>query len=305
MKLLRPDGDMTNYVRIPTALFQLNLPPAQERLWIRLASLERGDFSEDYENLDALADATGLPRSSFYRNLRDMRRLGLVRESREDLELLLPQAVELPAKQAAKVKELSIAEEVNLGPRRVNTMKAKEAQQAVIEAWNKHKPENWITEGKSMNPGVWIAFEAQAKRLNIKREDYVDMVVTICRGLKADEWWSSKSMKLTNVFGFSANIEDKKFQTVEKLWKQGQTKEAKSAAFQGTPADFLEWYNSKGYPVKEVKTFEVKDYQEAVDIETQEAEAAVDRSTARVYYRDTNPVFWSGKLTQRPLYYLP
>ena len=112
-------------------------------------------------------------------------------------------------------------------------------------------------------------------------------------------------MKLTNVFGFSANIQDKKFQTVEKLYKQGQSKEVKSAAWTGTPADFLDWYNQKGYPVKEIIAVAVKDSDEAMDKEAAALETGVDRSVARVYYTEEKPVFWSGKMNQRPLYYLP
>lgn len=307
MKLLRPDGDKNNYVRIPTALFALNLPAAQERLWIRLASLERGDFTEDFPNLDSLADATGITRSSFYRILKDMRKLGLVKAQDDDLLLLLPNSVELPQKEAKPVIE-SIAEEVAAEPRRQNTMKAKDAQTAVIEAWNQYKPETYITEGKSMNPGVWIAFETQAKRLKVNREDYVEFVKSICRGLKADEWWADKSLKLTNVVGFSANLEDKKFQTVEKLYKTGQTRQAKSAAFSGSDRDFLDWYNAKGFAVQKIERHEVEHINDAREKERAIIEAmgeTVDRSVARVYFRGNVATYWSGKDSQPKLYNLP
>jgi hypothetical protein len=157
-----------------------------------------------------------------------------------------------------------------------------------------------------MNPATWIAVELQAKRLKVKREDYAEFVKSICRGLKADEWWSQKTLKVSNVFGYSANIEDKKFQSVEKLWKAGQTREAKSAAFTGSSTDFLDWYNSKGFPVKQILSIEVSDWEEGYAKEQETLEAAdVDRSIARVYYADGKPVYWSGKMNQKALYYLP
>jgi len=307
MKLLRPEGDKNNYVRIPTALFDLNLPAAQERLWIRLASLERGDFTEDYPNLDSLADATGVTRSSFYRILKDMRRLGLLEARGDDLMLLLPTSVEIPEK-ATKPSIETMAEEVAAEPRRQNTVKAKDAQQVVVETWNQHKPENYISEGKSMNPAVWVAFETQAKRLKIEREDYAEFVKAICRGLRADEWWASKAMKLTNVVGFSANLEDKKFQSVEKLYKTGQTRQAKSAAFSSSDQDFLDWYNAKGFPVKRIKRYQVEHINEAREKESQIVQSmgdSVDRSVARVYFKGSIATYWSGRDSQPKLYNLP
>lgn len=230
-----------------------------------------------------------------------MRNSGLIDTKGDDLVLRLPDQAPAPA----EPEQDSIAQEMVEAKPRKNTMSSKDAMDLVVNVWNEHKPESWVSEGKTLNPAVWIAFETQAKRLKVEREAYGDFLKAICRALKADEWWSSKSMKLTNVFGFSANIQDKKFQTVEKLYKQGQSKEVKSAAWTGTPADFLDWYNQKGYPVKEIIAVAVKDSDEAMDKEAAALETGVDRSVARVYYTEEKPVFWSGKMNQRPLYYLP
>ena len=158
-----------------------------------------------------------------------------------------------------------------------------------------------------MNPATWIAVEVQAKRLNVERQEYGEFVKAVCRGLKADEWWASKSFKVSNVFGYSTNIEDKKFQSVEKLWKQGQTKEAVRATFTGSAADFIEWYNSKGFHVKTVTAINVDNWEEGHQQEQAflEQNKNVDRAAARVYYADSKPVYWSGKMSQKPLYYLP
>ena len=307
MRVLRPDDSSDGFTRVPNALFLLNLTPAMERAWIRLASLDRGDFSLDYKNLESVAAAIGYNRSALFRVMKDMRDAGLIVKTNDNYHLLIPANVERKVKPDPVVEEVeTIQEELAKEPRRVNTMSEADAKKIFVETWNEYKPASYIDERKSMNPATWIAVELQAKRLKVKREDYAEFVKSICRGLKADEWWSQKAFKVSNVFGYSANIEDKKFQSVEKLWKAGQTREAKSAAFTGSSSDFLDWYNSKGFPVKQIVPIQVSDWEEGYAKEQETLEAGnVDRSTARVYYADGKPVYWSGKMNQKALYYLP
>jgi hypothetical protein len=312
MRIALPDDLSDGFTRIPNALFELNLTPSMERAWVRLATLDRGDFSKDFSNLENIAEAIGYNRSALFRVIKEMKDAGLVIKANDVYQLTIPgepleKKIPQPKPQAEKPQEeKTIGEELAEEPRRVNKMSEAEAKQIFVETWNQHKPESYMDERKSMNPATWIAIELQAKRLKVERQGYAEFVKSICRGLRADDWWNEKTFRVSNVFGYSANIEDKKFQSVEKLWKAGQTKEAKSAAFTGSTTDFLDWYNSKGFPVKTVVTLEVSDWNEG---HTKEQEiltsSEVDRSVARVYYSDGKPVYWSGKMNQKALYYLP
>ncbi len=309
MRVVRLDSASESFTRVPNAVFAANLSPAMERAWIRLASLDHGEYSRSYRNIETIAETLGYNRSALFRVMKDLKEAGLLIKRDDDLHLVVP-SEPISKKTLPKVaekKEQTIADEMKAEPRRVNQVNEKEAKAVFVKTWNSFKPESYVEERSAMNPATWIAVEIQAKRLKIGRECYEDFVKAICRGLKADTWWSSKTFKVSNIFGYSAEIEDKKFQSVEKLYKQGQTKEAKSAAFAGKEADFLDWYTAKGFPVQNIEVHEVSDWNEG-----QEKEQAilrksekVDRTTARVYYADGKPVFWSGKMNQKALYYLP
>jgi biotin operon repressor len=287
-----------------------------ERAWIRLCSLDRGDFSSSFGSLEAIAKAIGYNRSALFRAIKALEDGGCLLRHNGDLRLVIPEQPLAKPEPKPQVKPQpkpveeevpTIAAEQEAAPRRKNTVNEKEAKTAFVNAWNANKPATYLEERFSMNPATWIAVETQAKRLKVERQDYTDFVKAVCRGLKADEWWAAKSFKVSNVFGYSANIEDKKFQSVEKLWKQGQTKEAARATFTGSAADFIEWYNSKGFSVKTVTAVNVQTWEEGHEQEQTflQQNTNVDRSAARVYYADNKPVYWSGKMSQKPLYYLP
>lgn len=303
MRVHRPNDLSDGFTRIPNALFRANLTPSQERAWIRIASLERGDFTVEYDSLQAIAEACGFGRSAFFRVIKDLQEAGALTRENDDLHLRVPNGTSELLATEPEAAIPTIQEELDES-RRVNTMSEADAKKIFVDTWNEHKPQTYMAERYHMNPATWIAVEQQAKRLKIRREDYASFVKAVCRGLKADEWWSAKSFKVSNVFGFSADLKDEKYQNIEKLYNLGNTKEAAKAAFAGTPADFLDWYNAKGYPVKEIETHEVRDWEHALNIENQKA-PRVDRSVARVYYANGKPVFWSGKMSQKALYYLP
>lgn len=309
MRVVRPDCSSDGFTRVPNALFSLNLTPAMERAWIRLASLDRGDYSAEFKNLESIAETLGYNRSALFRVMKDLKEAGLLVKTNDEYQLrIISEPIERKTKPTPVVEEPveTIAEELAKEPRRVNTMSEAEAKAIFVETWNTYKPDSYMEERKSMNPATWIAVELQAKRLKIKREDYAEFTKAVCRGLRTDDWWNSKAFKVSNVFGYSAEVEDKKFQSVEKLWKAGQTKEARSATFTGSARDFLDWYNSKGFPVEKIVELRVNDWTEALEQEQQIlAGSEVDRSVARVYYTDGRPVFWSGKMNQKALYYLP
>lgn len=315
MRIIRPSDQGDGFTRIPNALFSANLTPAMERAWIRLCSLDRGDYSASFSSLEAIAQAIGYNRSALFRAIKALEEHGCLVRKNGDLTLAIPgeplakpEPKPQPVVEKPVAEELpTIAEEMESAPRRKNSVSEKEAKTAFVNAWNANKPATYLEERLSMNPATWIAVEIQAKRLKVERQDYTEFVKDVCRGLRADDWWSSKSFKVSNVFGYSANIEDKKFQSVEKLWKQGQTKEAVRATFTGSAADFIEWYNSKGFPVKTIEAIKVEDWEQGHNKEQEllEKSESVDRSAARVYYADGKPVYWSGKMSQRALYYLP
>lgn len=310
MICVRTQVGRSQYTRIPNALFEANLPQAEELAWIRLASLDRAEFSDEYSSMDQLAAACHMKRSTLYRAYKALELKGFVEKAGNSILMKVPGFT--PAADAEPVEveaepEETVAAVVAKEPRRKPSgISQKESAKQIIAAWNKYKPEAWLTAPPSINPGTFIAIETQAKRLKIDRPDYPNLIKAICLGAATDEWWKDQPMKASMVFGFGTDINDKKFENVEKLYKLGHKPEAKSAGFDRSPGAFLEWYQSLNLGVQEVKSIDVDDVEVALETEKRYIEEAKgDRTQARVYYLNQKPVHWSGKSSVRALFYLP
>lgn len=153
---------------------------------------------------------------------------GLVRFIGDDIELFPFDGEPEPIVQAPVAEVVTeqpakdIAEEVAEAPRRESTgLSQKDRWELIKKAWNQHKPDGYMQLDGSVVLPLLIAIETQTKRLKVDRDDYDAFIGAVLRGAKADDWWGKQAMKATAVFGFGANLDNRKFENVEKLYRQG------------------------------------------------------------------------------------
>ena len=210
---------------------------------------------------------------------------GLITNEDGDWELVIPNQEKLP----------TISDEIEDQPNRKHSLTQKEAWELIKEGWNKDKPEAWMRLDGSFNLPVYIAFETQAKRLSIEREDYAKFTAQVCRGATADPWWSKQSMKASSVFGFS-KVTDKKFENVEKLYKAGAAVESKIDY--ACDADILARYHEKGRTdLVKVIRLEAQDRHEAETHLNSIPDEEYDATAAYIYFKPgvDRPVHWSAR----------
>jgi hypothetical protein len=217
MRIISPLPD-AHFTLVPNQLLNSDLEPAQKIAWMQLASLSRKGQSAVYtRKLAGIAeDLDACPRA-LRRMVNILYKLGAVQKDGEDLVLVIPSAESIE-----EGEELSISTEMEEKPKRAPSgIDQKGAWELIKEAWNREKPDNYFRlDGKFMLP-QFIAFESQAKRLDVERPDYGKFTAQVLRGAAVDEWWSKRDMKLSGIFGYSANIPDTKFSNVEKLYRLG------------------------------------------------------------------------------------
>lgn len=150
------------------------------------------------------------------------RQSGLVRKNRHQLELYpFSDGQPLP-EQDQPVKETIIAETLSELPRRKATgLTQQDRWQLFVQAWNKHKPKNYLEIRKFDLPQL-IAVDEHTKHLNLDRDDYDSFVGAVLRGAGASDFWKSKEMGPKAVFGWSANLADQKFKNVKELYQAGK-----------------------------------------------------------------------------------
>jgi len=220
---INPRSDFT---RIPNAVLgDLKLTPHELLLWIRLYSLTKGDQFLANKAAHA-AELVGLSVDVFRDRRRSLAEKGYLQGSGREIVLTMPDgSFVCEPKQPAVLEEPEdfIAEEIAAQPKRKPSgINQAEATQMIIEAWNAHKPEAYMTCPSKLHPSTFIAIETQAKRLGIERPNYGDFVKRILKGCAQDDWWNEKvGMKASNIFGFGTEIPDQKFENVEKLYKMG------------------------------------------------------------------------------------
>lgn len=303
-RILLPSAG-SRFVRVPIELLEADLAPAAERLWIRLASLNRGAYTLDYKCYEDVAEAVGMSKSRMYANLKVLHAGGWIDKQGTDFVLCIPGA---PAEDEGE----SFAEEVAAQPKRKPSgVKQSDSMKAIAAAWNKYKPTNWLSCPSKMNPGTFIAIETQGKKLGIERPDYPEMIKRICLAACVDEWWKEKAFKPSNVFGFGADLDDKKFENVEKLYKEGASKRAEAAGFDSSPDGMLAWYHKYKEPFTSICATDVPEDQEWTDTFKPKDWAfehwdnnEVDESVARVYYYKGKPIAWTN-MSRHPFHYLP
>lgn len=244
---INPRSDFT---RIPNAVLEdTNLTPHELVLWIRLYSLTKGEEFSARKAAHA-AELCGVNVDVFRDRRRSLTEKGYLQGSGREITLTMPshEFVYEPKKPVAEPKqeelEDCIAEDVAAQPKRKPSgVTQAQACLAIIEAWNKHKPEGYMTCPPKIHPSTFIAIETQAKRLGVERPKYGDFVKRVLKGCSSDNWWREKpGMKASNIFGFGAEIPDQKFENVEKLYKMG-SKVADKFSWNNDDSIFA-WYDA-------------------------------------------------------------
>lgn len=199
--------------------------PREAWTLVRLIRHHKAVFS----NRQHLCNSINKPLKTFERHLRTLRELGLIEPTDDGYRIQIgEQVLDLAAEELDVVPEKLIIAEIEEQPKRKPTgLSQKDRWELIKEAWNKHKPDNYLQLDGSVNTPVLIAIETQTKRLGVDRDDYDGFIGAVLRGAGADDWWSTKDMTAAKVFGFGANLDDKKFFNVEKLYKSGLTIERK------------------------------------------------------------------------------
>jgi len=287
-----PEGDFT---QVPNQLLSCEfLKPNDKITWMRLASLCRnGRSNPTIRSRSDMAKARGLNCKTLESGIRRLKKNGGLLLEGGDIVLVIP---------TEALPEPTIHEEIDEKPDRKHAMTQKEAWELIKEGWNKDKPEAWMRLDGSFNLPLYIAFETQAKRLNIEREDYARFTAQVCRGATADPWWSRQTMKASSVFGFS-KVTDKKFENVEKLYKAGAAVESKIDY--ACDADILARYHEKGRTdLIKVIRLEAEDSLQATEHLNAIPDEEYDPTAAYIYFAPglERPIHWSGRTTNSTRY---
>ena len=287
-----PEGQ---YTQVPNSLIACpHLTPAHKVTWMQLASVCRnGQSHVTHNSIAKVAKALGLDYTNFRTAVNRLAKAGGIVKEQGDWRLTVP---------SDEAPEPTIQDEVQEAPNRKHSLTQKEAWELIKEGWNKDKPEAWLRLDGPFNLPVYIAFETQAKRLNIEREDYGKFTAQVCRGATADPWWSKQSMKASSVFGFS-KVADKKFENVEKLYKAGAAVESKIDY--ACDADILARYHEKGRTdLVKVIRLEAEDSFQATEHLNTIPDEEYDPTAAYIYLAPDSerPIHWSGRTTNSTRY---
>lgn len=236
LQVKRPFEVKERYTKIPNAFLrdsEIWAHPGAARAYLLLLSIGP---TRTFDNADGLAAYLGFSGRAFRSILSKMRLLGLIEGGQAQGTIVLKSVEELVEEDpfpefdepvAEPEPEKLIIAEVEQQPKRESTgLSQKDRWELIKDAWNKHKPESYLRLDGSVNTPLFIAIETQSKRLGVDRDDYDAFIGAVLRGAGQDDWWSTKDMSATKVFGFGADLDDKKFLNVEKLYKLG-TKQAR------------------------------------------------------------------------------
>lgn len=308
------------FTKAPNELLACPLSAGEKITWLQLASCMRdGESCELRGGLATVAGQLGVSYANLVKAVKRLEKAGGCIRLRSSIELLIPEARIQPTRVVEDILVTPIvpveepetptpekyiaAEQDKLPNRKPTSLKQADREILIKEAWNKHKPENWMALDGRISPPLYIAIESHTKRLGHDRDDYDGFMKRVLNGAKVDGWWSKKiNMKAPSVFGFG-QPDDRKFINVEKLYNLGGTQQAASAGFDTTPEAFLEWYRlDAGLGITKVKFIEVETEDEAWD-----SDKGVQDGTAFVWFLTgrAKPIHWTHKLNNPKFRYLP
>jgi len=275
---LRVPQPLKDFTIVPNELLQSALSPSDKETWLMIASVTRDGLFHDSRGMSAISESYGVPYKTFMTRVRRL-------------------------KEKRVAQDLDIANEVQEQPnRKPSGIKQKDVMAEIKEVWNHHKPETYHRLDGGFPLPLFIAIETHAKRLGIERSEYAVFVTDVLRAANVDPWWSDKALKATSLFGWSADIDDKKFKSIEKLYKSPNKAKLLFDYFERS--FWLKWYD--GYKDIDKIVFKTADdYWEALD----RVEEEVDSKTAYIWYREGSqkPHHWTGHndQTTRKFRYLP
>ena len=247
-----------------------------------------------------------MPLSTWEKHVITLMEIGVLTADGEDYVVQVDgQIAEQVTEQVTEQGEQYIAQEVAEQPKRRSTgLTQKDRWELIKAAWNEHKPESYLQLDGRVNLPVLIAVETQSKRLGVDRDDYDAFIGAVLRGAKADPWWGAQSLKISNVFGFGAELDDKKFENVERLHKAGSALAPKVEKKQeGWDNDqlLIDWYKKTCQAPDGLRILRlmVEDEAQARDLEDWHRLSKDGRPTrgAEMFYYDRlQGAFESGRL---------
>jgi len=311
MQVVPPDLEK-GFTQIPNELIFCSLSPALKMTWIQIASLcfkSKDRFLPG--GVKSIAKELDIPFASFYKSFNRLRQCGGLAYENDTVTLLIPNkyvvaTAKVKPADSPKEETETIAEELSKeAPRRPSGVTQKESMAQIAEAWNEAKPESFMLTEKRMALPLFIAIETHAKRLRIERPDYPDMIRQVLAACKANDWWKDRTIKPSNIFGWGSDIADKKFQSVERLYREGK----KANRFDiKDPAQVLRWYNDKWPDISwnKVEMIEVDEYQHAWqhDVEV-DPSGTIYLYTAKEDRVPGSICHWTGKNYNRLMRYTP
>lgn len=242
---LKQEGPLDeNFTKVPNAFIRDEAWHSQSRAMsfgLILYSFGNRTFNGQRHLSNILGDKWTARKISDYLSI--LRRLGWV-ELKEGV-YTIRNTKGVVKQEAADIAEATYetADELQAEPKRKPTgLSAKERRERIIKAWNKHKTDNCVTMN-AIHPSLYIAIETQTKKLGVDRDDYDGFMEAVMGGIRQDDWWSKLDVIKPNaIFGWGADIEDKKFRNTEKLYKSGH----KKRGFHWNDKNVLKWYHSCG-----------------------------------------------------------
>lgn len=298
MELLKDFDVSGEFTKVPNCLTRPDHPlwkfPGAMQLYLQLLSLSPRKGLEGQQHL---ANLLGINLPALRKNLARLRDLGFVTD---EMTLSLPGGKAAPVCEPEKL----IAQEVAAKPKRKPTELSREDRwEKIKKAWNDNRPETYVSLKGGVNLPLYLAIETHTASLEIDRDDYDTFIGAVLRGAKADPWWAEKDFKATAVFGFGTELEDRKFENVEKLYRAGlatMPRVEKLVDFWSDDDKLVAWYRSTG-PAPEglrIERITVENESEAKDLEDWHRYSRNEptRGNEVLYYRRLKALVQGGKL---------
>ena len=260
MELTAATHPSGNFTKVPNDLifhpvWQANRAAALYHVWCMMAAIAP---RKGITSLKHLANILALRLDSKYswetlkKHFAKMIHLGLLAKTEQGWELRLPETVEKlpkPSEKKPKPVEKEIIEELREEPARTRCeMSTNDRWEVIRSTWNTYKPDNFQALKEKKDGLLFAALETHTRHLKIDRTQYGAFIKTVCAALKDSDWWTKKpGMTARNVFGMTVELEDRKLQSVQRLY--AEAKSNTSGFDHRNDAQVRKWYK-KAMPEK-------------------------------------------------------
>lgn len=219
------DKPRGNFVMVPKAVLSSSSPlasrPSALLLWMLLLSVTP---RKQILGREHLAKLVGQNLKTFERNLKILRSLGYVAGDRDTIVLTVgPEIVQ--TKEYDTIKPTEIFEKAIQSDciETIESIPDTERWALIKEAWNKHKPKSYIGISGAIVQPLLVAIEAHIQKLNLEQGCYDHFLKTVLVGCSVHDWWKTKAMKASHVFGWGADLNSKKLENIALLYDLGIT----------------------------------------------------------------------------------